>query len=51
MFESLGRVLVGRFAVSFFIVFRGPAMTSGRCLVKLCCGNVFLSWHNFAPCT
>jgi hypothetical protein len=51
MVESFGRVPVGRFAVSFFIVFRGHAMASSRCLVKLCRGNVFFSWHDLAPCT
>jgi hypothetical protein len=51
MVESFGRVLVGRFAVSLFIVFRGPAMAPGGCLVKLRRGNVFLFWHDLAPCT
>jgi hypothetical protein len=51
MVEGLGRVLIGRFAVAFFIVFRGHAMTSGGCLMMLRRGNMFFSWHNPAPCT
>jgi hypothetical protein len=51
MVESFGRVLVGRFAVPFFSVFRGHAVTSGGCLVKLGGLNVFFSWHDLPPCT
>jgi hypothetical protein len=51
MVESLGGVLIGRFAVSSFIVFRGHAMTSRRCLMKFRCGNVFFCGHDLAPCT